>query len=93
MFGKAILCKGTEYFSRSTNSISTTEQPVAVAYDAEELHLHYCNQQVSGGVERDPKRLTASSTSERMLVQPVPKDLLAQLPIPFPILLPSRSYY
>lgn len=78
MFGKAILCKGTEYFSKSTNSISITEQPVAVAYDVEELHLYYCNQQVNDGVERDLRRLAPISTSDRMLVQPVPRDLLAE---------------
>ena len=83
LFGKAVLCKGTEYFSKSTNSISTTEQPVAVASNVEELLPHYCNQQVNGGVERDPKRLTPISASDSVLVQSVLiVVVVSQLPIP-----------
>lgn len=96
MFGKAVLCKGTENFSKSTNSISITEQPVAVAYDLEELHLYRCNQQVNDGVERDLRRLVPISASDRMLVQPVPRDLLAvvaRLPIPvLPVLISNKFF-
>ena len=85
MFGKWILCKGTEYFSKGTDGVSIPEQPVAVSYDVEELHLHCCNQRV--GVKRDPRRLAPTSTSGRMLVQPLPKDLLAVVArLPTPVL-------
>lgn len=84
---------GNIFPERLFYSIPTMEQQVALTYDVKELHLHYCNWQVHGGVERDHKRLALFSTSDRVLVQPVLKDLLsvvARLPI---CLSSSCSYY
>lgn len=50
---------------------------MAVAYDVMELNLRYCSHQVNGGVERNPKRVAPISTSDRKLVQRVPKYLLS----------------